>query len=93
MLVPAHISGWRHPLYETVAIFEPNIRFDGSKETMALNFLFNLTEQTVTVENMGDEPVTLYEKTTSGTSEVMPYTALNAVAKRNANDMINKCMI
>ena len=92
MLVPAHIAEWRRPLCETVAIFEPNERFDGSKETMAPNFLFNLTEHfvRVTVENTGDELITLYEKTTLGTSEVMPYAALNAVAKRSASDMIDK---
>ena len=81
MIVPALMQDWKRPLHETVAIFEPNDRFDGTKEAVAPNILFNLAEPTVpvTVENTGDEPLTIYEKTTLGTSEILPIRALRSI--------------
>ena len=82
MIVPALMQDWKRPLHETVAIFEPNDRFDGTKEAVAPNILFNLAEPTVpvTVENTGDEPLTIYEKTTLGTSENLPIRALRSIS-------------
>ena len=74
MIVPAHIKDWKRPLNEGVAIFEPHERFDGSKEAVAPSILFNFAEENipVTIENSGEEPLILYEKTTLGTSEAIP---------------------
>ena len=85
MIVPAHIADWSRPLHEKVAIFEPNERFDGNNDAAAPSILFNYAEQTVpvTVENSGDETLTLYEKTTLGTSEIVPVAVLNNVVAKS----------
>ena len=65
MIVPAHIKYWKRPTNEGVAIFELNERFDGSKDAVASSILFNIGEENipVTIDNSGEEPLILYEKT------------------------------
>ena len=66
---------------------EPHEWFDGSKDAVAPSTLFNIGEKNipVTKKNSGDEPLILYEKTTLGTSDVVPNLLIQNVVTETKN--------
>ena len=81
MILPARIQEWQRPLMEMPALFEPVERISTLKNAVVPSVLLNFPEENVpvTIENTGDEVVTVYANTTLGTSEFFPKQALNHI--------------
>ena len=81
MILPARIQEWERPLTEMPALFEPVARMSTLKKAAVPSVLFNFAEENVpvTIEDTGDEAITVYENTTLGTSEFFPKPALNHI--------------
>ena len=63
------------------ALFAPVARISNLKNAVVPSVLFNFAEENVpvTIENTGDEVITLYENTTLGTSEFFRKQAMNHI--------------
>ena len=81
MILPARIQEWQRPLTEMPVLFEPVARISTFKNVVVPTVLFNLAEENVpvTIENTGDEVITVYKNTTLGTSEFFPKKALSHI--------------
>ena len=81
MTLPARIQELQRPLMEMPALFEPVERISTLMNAVVPSVLFNFAEEKVpvTIENTGDEVITVYENTTLGTSEFFPKQALNHI--------------
>ena len=81
MILPARIQEGQRPLTELPALIEPVARISTLKNAVVPSVLFNFAEEnvTVTIENIEDEAIAVYENTALGTSEFFPKQALNHI--------------
>ena len=73
MIVPAHISGYKHPRIELAAVFEPHEWFKVENEVSADHVLFNFPEKTILVMVImcGYETVRIHEQTKVGQPDLV----------------------
>ena len=66
VFLPARTQEWQRPLMEMPALFEPVEGRSTLKNAVVPSVLFNFAEKNVpvTIENIGDEVITVYENTT-----------------------------
>ena len=81
MILPARTLEWKPPLTGKPALFEPLARNSTSKDAELPGVLFSFAEENVpvTIENAGDEVITVYENTTLSTSDFSRKQTLNHI--------------
>ena len=78
LILPATKQEWKRPLTEIPALFELVARISTLNNAVVPSVLLNFADENVpvTIENTGDEVITVYESTTLGTSNFFPKQAL-----------------
>ena len=77
---------------EKPALFEPLARISTLKNAVVPSVLFNFADENVpvTIENTGDEVITVYENTTLGTSEFFTKQVLNHITSAPPKSKTNE---